>query len=116
MVLPSASGRAATSRAALTLAPAEMPPRMPSFAASSRDTAMASSLVTVRTSSRVSWSSTSGMKLAPRPWILCGPALPSVSSGDAAGSTATSLTSALCFFSVRPAPVMVPPVPMPATK
>jgi hypothetical protein len=35
-------------------------------------------------------SSTPGTKPAPMPWILCGPGLPPDSTGDSAGSTATS--------------------------
>ena len=56
------------------------------------------------------------MKLAPMPWILCGPAVPSVSSGESLGSTPTIWTEGLRDFSTRLTPVTVPPVPMPATK
>ncbi len=50
------------------------------------------------------------------PWILCGPGWPPDSTGEASGSTATMCTDGLRFFSTWPTPVMVPPVPMPATK
>lgn len=40
-----------------------------------------------------------GMKFAPMPISPCGPALPPESSGEPAGSTATSFTSG--FFSLR---------------
>ncbi len=49
------------------------------------------------------------------PWILCGPGWPPLRIGDSAGSTAIIWTSGLRAFSTWPTPVMVPPVPMPAT-
>ena len=39
--------------------------------------------------------STSGMKPAPMPWILCGPGWPPVRIGDSAGSTAIDLNAGL---------------------
>ncbi len=56
------------------------------------------------------------MKLAPMPWILCGPGLPPDRSGESSGSTATILSDGRRGFSTWPTPVMVPPVPTPATK
>ena len=50
------------------------------------------------------------------PWILCAPARPSDSTGDAAGSTATTCTSGFMRLRYAPAPLTVPPVPTPATK
>ena len=50
------------------------------------------------------------------PWILCGPATPLERTGEVAGSTATTFTSGFCFFRYSPTPVIVPPVPTPATK
>ena len=60
--------------------------------------------------------SVSGTKPAPIPWILCGPETPSDSTGEDAGSTATIFTSGFFSFKYSPVPVMVPPVPTPATK
>ena len=50
------------------------------------------------------------------PWILCGPGLPPLITGDSAGSTATTLIPGFCSFKNLPAPEIVPPVPTPATK
>ena len=58
----------------------------------------------------------SGTKPAPIPWILCGPETPSDSTGEDAGSTATIFTSGFFSFKYSPVPVIVPPVPTPATK
>ena len=57
-----------------------------------------------------------GTNPAPIPCILCGPGAPPESTAEPVGSTATTLT--LGFFDLRysPAPVMVPPVPIPATR
>ena len=49
------------------------------------------------------------------PWILCGPGSPPESTGELFGSTATTCRSGLRSFSRSPAPVIVPPVPTPAT-
>ena len=58
----------------------------------------------------------SGTKFAPMPWILCGPGAPPLRIGDSAGSTPTIWMFGLRSLSTWPTPVMVPPVPMPATK
>ena len=58
----------------------------------------------------------SGTKLAPMPWRPWGPAWPSVSRGEEAGSKATICTAGSFAFRYRPVPVTVPPVPAPATK
>ena len=50
------------------------------------------------------------------PWILCGPGLPPLRMGESFGSTATICTPGLRSLSTWPTPVMVPPVPTPATK
>ena len=50
------------------------------------------------------------------PWILWGPAVPAESTGEAAGSTATTRTAGFLDFRYDPTPVIVPPVPTPATK
>ena len=55
------------------------------------------------------------MKPAPMPWILCGPFLPPLRTGEAAGSTATALKSGLSGLMYCAMPVIVPPVPTPAT-
>ena len=78
--------------------------------------AMASSSVMSITSSTRLRSRLSGMKLAPMPWILCGPALPPVSRLLEAGSTATALMSLFFSFRYFAMPLRVPPVPMPAVK
>ena len=56
------------------------------------------------------------MKPAPMPWILCGPGRPPDSTGEVSGSTAITCTSGLRSFRNEPAPVIVPPVPTPATR
>ena len=50
------------------------------------------------------------------PWILCGPGVPPLRIGDSSGSTAMICTPGLRSLSTWPTPVIVPPVPMPATK
>ena len=56
------------------------------------------------------------MKPAPMPWIGCGPRCPPESTGEASGSTATQRNDGLRALITSPTPVMVPPVPMPATR
>ena len=43
-------------------------------------------------------SNVSGIKPAPKPWILWGPGLPLDNTGESAGSTATTCTSGFCSF------------------
>ena len=50
------------------------------------------------------------------PWILCGPGRPPESTGEAAGSTAITPQLGLRSLRKPPAPVIVPPVPTPATR
>ena len=50
------------------------------------------------------------------PWMPWGRALPPASTGDRAGSTATTRIPGTFSFSTSPTPVRVPPVPTPATK
>mmetsp|Transcript_55740 Transcript_55740/g.121382 ORF Transcript_55740/g.121382 Transcript_55740/m.121382 type:complete len:207 (-) Transcript_55740:438-1058(-) len=117
MVFPLFSGRAASALAAKTEAPDEMPHMMPSLAASSRAVAQASSSETWITSSTMERSTLPGMNPAPMPWILCGPwCLPPDSTGLLTGSSATNLHSGLSGLMYCAHPVMVPPVPTPATK
>ena len=53
---------------------------------------------------------------APMPWILCGPGGIPESTAEVAGSTATTCVLGLRSFSTSPTPVIVPPVPTPATR
>ena len=98
------------------MAPAEIPASTPSCSAASRAVSSASSSPTETISSITARSSTAGTKPAPIPWILCGPGAPPESTGELAGSTATTSASGARSFSIRPTPVIVPPVPTPATK
>ena len=81
-----------------------------------REVSSASSSSTEAISSSSVRSSTGGTKPAPMPWILCGPGRPPDSTGLLAGSTATTLRSLFRSFRNEPAPVIVPPVPTPATR
>ena len=117
------SGRDATFTEAATAAPQEMPQVMPSSRWSRLAISTASSFVTCTTSSTTPRSRTSGLKPAPMPWILCGPGLgvsparTAVSTGEWAGSTATDqMAFFFSFLRYFVTPVMVPPVPTPATK
>ena len=99
IVLPAFSGRLATSSAAQTVAPDEMPPRMPSSAPRRRAVATAWSMfdvddLVVDARGRGS----SGTKFAPMPWILCGPGAPPLRMGDSAGSTPTICTLGLALL------------------
>ena len=117
MVLPLFSGRAASSLDAHTAAPAEMPHMTPSFAASSRAVAQASSSVTCITSSTRERSAFPGTKPAPMPWILWGPwCFPPESTGLLTGSSATNWHSGFSGLMYCAEPVIVPPVPTPPTK
>ena len=49
------------------------------------------------------------------PWILWAPATPVDSTAELLGSTAATRTAEFRDFRYRPTPVMVPPVPTPAT-
>ena len=81
-----------------------------------RAASSASSSPTAMISSITERSSTSGTNPAPIPWILCGPGWPPERTGELAGSTATTSVSGERSFSIRPTPVIVPPVPTPLTK
>ena len=116
MVLPSFSGSLDSLKAAANAAPEDIPTRRPSLAASNRDAFTASLSSTVKTESTTEASYVSGTKPAPMPWIPCFPGIPVDSTADVAGSTATTLTSGLCFFKAFPEPLKVPPVPTPATR
>ena len=56
------------------------------------------------------------MKPAPIPWMGCGPLAPPERTAEASGSTATQRNPGLRALITSPTPVMVPPVPMPATR
>ena len=113
MSLPSFPALLATSNAAHVAAPADMPTSSPSLLASSRAVWNASSSLTLMISSmRLVWR-TSGMNPAPMPWILCGPFVPPLRTGEAAGSTAMALNVGFSGLMCWATPVMVPPVPTP---
>ena len=116
MVLPLFSGRFARAIAPESAAPEEIPTEIPSVLASSLAASKASSADALYTSSYTPVFSTSGTKPAPIPWILCGPAFPSESTGESAGSRATILMFGFCERRYSPTPVRVPPVPTPAMK
>ena len=68
------------------------------------------------TSSSSSRLSTGGTKPAPMPWMRCGPGGPPESTAEPRGSTATTRRRGLtCSRRYSPTPVIVPPVPTPAT-
>ncbi len=58
----------------------------------------------------------SGIKPAPIPCILCGPAVPPPKTAEDAGSTAIDTIEGSFSLSVSEVPVIVPPVPTAATK
>ncbi|MNE60102.1 hypothetical protein D3C80_1552270 [compost metagenome] len=123
MVLPCISGVSARRTATAIAAPQEMPHRMPSSCIKRRAMALDSSSVTSSTRSTIDRSRFFGTKPAPIPWILCGlglissPANAWEITGDTAGSTATETIGLPWVFLIyRETPVMVPPVPTPATR
>ena len=113
--LPLFSGRFAISKAAYAAAPEDMPTSKPSFNTNCLAVCMASSSFTLKISSTKSSFNTSGLNPAPMPWILCGPFWPPLRTAEAAGSTATALKSGLNGLMYCAMPVIVPPVPTPAT-
>ena len=115
MFLPCISGRAATLRAASTLAPVEMPAHTPCRRIRRRAVAMASAVGTWMISSSRLRSRMEGTKLAPMPWMPCCPACPPERTGDSAGSTAMTLKPGMFSLRKRPVPVMDEPEPTPAT-
>jgi len=88
--LPFDSGRCATSSAAHSAAPHEMPASRPTRFAHAHAVWIASSSDTEITSSNSSRLSTGGTKPAPIPWIRCGPAGSPESTAEPRGSTATT--------------------------
>ena len=111
-----APSRPATSRAAHTLAPAETPTSSPSSRASRSAVVIASSSRTWTSSSTTARLKTPGTNEAPIPWMPWTPNFPPASTGEFAGSTATIRTPLTFSRSTSPTPVIVPPVPTPATK
>lgn len=105
---------AASRSAANTLAPDDIPANMPSLRTRSTAVLTASSPGTVSIPPRMDVSRLPGTKFAPIPWILCGPARPSVTRGLSAGSIATTLASEPASLRASAMPVAVPPVPNPA--
>ena len=102
--------------AAAIAAPDEIPTGMPSIRATSRALSNEVWLPTVIISSITERSSTAGTKPAPMPWILWALWVPPDRTGESSGSTATTFRPGMRGFSTWPTPVMVPPVPTPATK
>ncbi len=61
-------------------------------------------------------SNTSGIKPAEIPWILCEPDSSPLKTEESSDSTAMISIAVFLLFKKEPAPVIVPPVPTPATK
>ena len=80
-----------------TFAPVLIPAKTPSSRASRRPHSNASSFVTVITPLNSDVSRFFGTNPAPMPWILCGPGLPPLMTGESAGSTASALKSGFFF-------------------
>ena len=113
--LPFISGRAANSAAAHMLAPLLIPATTPSSRARRLPQAKASSLLTLKMPSSKSVSKFLGTKPAPMPWILCLPGCSPLMTADVSGSTANAWKFGFFDFRYRVTPVIVPPVPTPAT-
>ena len=105
------SGLLATSNAACTAAPDDIPASIPSFCANAIVPLPASSSVTVIISSITSRSVVSATNPGLIPCILCEPFSPPLSTGDDAASTAIALKSGFSFLIALAIPVTVPPVP-----
>src|ERR1019366_820243 len=122
MIFPLFSGRAAIFAAAAMFPPELIPARIPSSFANRRPYSNASSSLTSRTSSTIFKFRFPGTKPAPIPWILCRPGftvscfMVCVITGDAIGSTAIALKLGLRDLITSETPVIVPPVPTPATR
>src|SRR5699024_655918 len=104
----------ASSNAAYTAAPEEIPPRIPSSLASFLAYSNAVSFSTFTIPSYTSVSNVSGTNPAPSPCSLCGPDSPPESTGESDGSSAYTFVFGLFSFNTCPTPVTVPPVPTPA--
>ncbi len=111
------SGRAATCSAAHSAAPQEMPASTPARRAHAQAVWIASSSETAMTSSISSRLSTGGTKPAPIPWMRCGPgtARPRAPASRAARRRRRAARGLTCSRRYSPDPVIVPPVPTPAT-
>ena len=120
------------SNAPASVAPPEMPVRIPSLYASSCDSRIASLLLTgtirsISPAATASWVSF-GMKSGAQPCTMCGRKLGWLSvshsgcgislpsSGELSGSHTTTLVCGLSCFSTRATPFSVPPVPKPVTQ
>lgn len=106
----------ASFKAAKIVAPEDIPIRTPSFSAYNFAILKASSSLTFIIESTTELSYIHGTKPAPIPCILCGPAFSPDKIADFSGSTATTLMLGFNSFNLFPIPVIVPPVPTPATK
>ena len=93
-----------------------MPTSRPSFRARSFAVFTASVALTLKTSSMSEVSQLPGMNPAPMPWILWGPGLPPLRTGDSSGSTAMVFISGFLDLRNCEDPVRVPPVPTPLTR
>jgi len=101
---------------AASVAPEEIPTKIPSslatFCAYSKD----SSFDTCMVPSRTSVCRLTGIKPAPIPWSGCGPGCPPLITGDCSGSTAKAFRLGKTFFNSSATPVICPPVPTPVIR
>ena len=105
----------ANSNATNVAAPDDIPARIPSCLARASNVDAASWSFTVKISSIASPWKVSGTKPAPIPWILWAPGVPFDKTGEVSGSTATAFKLGLTSLIASEIPVIVPPVPTPAT-
>ena len=105
----------ATRTAAATAVPPEPPISRPSSRATRRAMRNESSSLTAITPSITDGSYVSGQKSSPTPSTMYGRPDPPEYT-DPSGSAPMIRTAGFCSFRYRPMPVMVPPVPRPATK
>ena len=106
----------ATCIAANSAAPDDIPINTPSFLANSTAVFIASWSETAIISSTYSPLYIEGINPAPIPWILCAPGPLPARTCDFSGSTATTFSFFIFSFNFLETPVIVPPVPTPATK
>ena len=114
-VLPAPSSLAMR-RATVTLDPLEIPQRIPSSCMSRRVVSMASSSVTMDTSSKMVRSRLLGMRPSPMPICRWEPTWPRERTAAFWGSAAQIFMWGKCSFSAAPTPERVPPVPTPEQK
>ena len=107
---------AANFNAAATVAPAEIPQKMPSSEAKRFAVAIDSSSLTNTNSSATVLSNTLGTKSGVQPCTLCGDQAFPDNIAAFSGSATTTFNSGRASFNICPTPVIVPPVPQPLTK